>query len=83
MMKWLEFQKSVLASVGGMRGALTRLNKMHNVRTGVLVGEDAHGNKYYQNDEYPIGRSRFVDFKTVVCIQFSVRDSILYIGLLL
>merc|ERR1719153_1337390 len=30
------------------------------IRYGTPVGEDERGNKYYQNDEYPMGRNRFV-----------------------
>ena len=31
-----------------------------NFKTGKLVGEDKHGNKYYQNDEYFYGRNRWI-----------------------
>merc|ERR1712137_1218377 len=43
-----------------IRGPFTRLMRDSYIRYGDFVGEDARGNKYYINNEYPVGRNRYV-----------------------
>merc|ERR1712048_403771 len=49
-------------SVPRIRGPLSRLLRDSYIRHGDFVGEDAHGNKYYINHDYPIPRNRWVVF---------------------
>jgi len=52
----------ILAQNGGVKSTLYTLYRQGFVKEGALVGSDAHGNKYYENKEYNIGRSRWVSF---------------------
>jgi len=52
--------KRVLEQNGGIRGSLYSLYRQGFIKEGTYIGTDAHGNKYYENKEYYIGRSRWV-----------------------
>lgn len=47
---------------GGIKGTFLQLVRNDEIKHGELVGEDAHGNKYYQNNEYFFLRNRWVIF---------------------
>merc|ERR1711935_994932 len=56
--------KQAKSAEGGMlpsiRGPLVRLMRDSYMRYGELQGVDARGNKYYLNNDYPMGRNRWV-----------------------
>ncbi|ROT79204.1 NADH dehydrogenase [ubiquinone] 1 alpha subcomplex subunit 12 [Penaeus vannamei] len=45
---------------GGIRGALYQLYRVDDLKVGTLVGEDARGNKYYEDPKLMLGRNRWV-----------------------
>ncbi|XP_042211916.1 NADH dehydrogenase [ubiquinone] 1 alpha subcomplex subunit 12-like [Homarus americanus] len=45
---------------GGIRGTLYQLYRVDDIKDGTLVGEDANGNKYYENRKLTLGRNRWV-----------------------
>ncbi|KAI6646590.1 hypothetical protein LOD99_12711 [Oopsacas minuta] len=55
---WRTMQES-----GGLWNSIKIIYRRSDLRVGTLVGEDANGNKYYENLRYQFGRHRFVDYK--------------------
>lgn len=45
---------------GGIKASLYHFYLTDDLKEGTLIGEDKNGNKYYQNNDYFIGRSRWV-----------------------
>ncbi|XP_018010146.1 NADH dehydrogenase [ubiquinone] 1 alpha subcomplex subunit 12 [Hyalella azteca] len=45
---------------GGFRQSLYKLYRQNDLKSGTLVGTDKLGNKYYENNEYFLGRNRWV-----------------------
>lgn len=43
-----------------VKGLLYTFYRQSFLKDGTLIGTDAHGNKYFQNKEFSIGRSRWV-----------------------
>jgi len=52
--------KRVVEQNGGLLGSLYAFYRQNFIKEGTYIGSDAHGNKYYENKEYYIGRSRWV-----------------------
>ena len=42
-----------------LRGILTHGARMSEFRCGTLVGEDKYGNRYFENNDYTLGRNRW------------------------
>ena len=53
---------SALAKCKGSGQLLRRIIREGDLRWGTLVGQDALGNKYYENPKYISGHNRFVDY---------------------
>ncbi|NXV18905.1 NDUAC dehydrogenase, partial [Cepphus grylle] len=49
-----------LGGHGGVRGALWQLLRVNDLKTGMLVGTDKYGNKYYEDRRNFFGRHRWV-----------------------
>eukprot|EP00903_Cladosiphon_okamuranus_P012006 g11273.t1 len=49
----------------GWRATLTKMYMVGDVKFGEFKGEDAHGNKYYENKEYPYGQHRWVEYADI------------------
>lgn len=47
---------------GGLGKSLNKLFRMETMKTGKLVGQDKYGNKYFENDYYFYGSSRWVEY---------------------
>lgn len=45
-----------------IRGPLVQLARGSELKGGELVGEDEYGNRYYENNDYTLGRNRWVVF---------------------
>jgi len=45
---------------GGIKASLYHFYLTDDLKTGKLMGEDKDGNKYYMNDQYFVGRNRWV-----------------------
>ncbi|GAB1605184.1 NADH dehydrogenase [ubiquinone] 1 alpha subcomplex subunit 12-like [Argonauta hians] len=50
----------IIKENGGWKESYMTLYRTDDLKTGKLVGEDEFGNKYYQNQKYFFGRSRWV-----------------------
>ena len=48
----------------GWWGVFNKLRMESTFRKGTLVGSDANGNKYYQDNDAPYGRTRWVEYPT-------------------
>ena len=48
--------------IPSIRGPAVQFARGSELRGGDLVGEDEYGNRYYQNDEYTLGRNKWVIF---------------------
>ena len=46
-------------------GSLYQLYRMDVLKDGTLIGEDKYGNKYYQNNRYFVGRSRWIVYNDI------------------
>ncbi|XP_028156710.1 probable NADH dehydrogenase [ubiquinone] 1 alpha subcomplex subunit 12 [Ostrinia nubilalis] len=53
---------NILRQNGGIRGVLFKLYRQDEVKDGVLIGEDKHGNKYFENPRFFYGRNRWVEY---------------------
>lgn len=51
---------SILSSRSSLRDAV-RACQVGDIKFGDLKGEDSHGNKYFENKEYPYGERSKVD----------------------
>ena len=60
--KWIAEQRNIVTQLGGYGAVFRRILRECTVSTGTLVGEDKFGNKYYENNQYFLGRNRFVEF---------------------
>ncbi|CAM9681549.1 unnamed protein product, partial [Hapterophycus canaliculatus] len=49
----------------GLRAALTKMYTVGDIKFGDLKGEDAHGNKYFENKDYPYGQHRWVEYADI------------------
>ncbi|XP_063393801.1 probable NADH dehydrogenase [ubiquinone] 1 alpha subcomplex subunit 12 [Cydia fagiglandana] len=47
---------------GGFKNTLYKLWRFDTFKHGCLMGWDVNGNKYYENQRYMIGRSRWVEY---------------------
>ncbi|KAK7499507.1 hypothetical protein BaRGS_00009159 [Batillaria attramentaria] len=52
----------IIKENGGIMGSVRQLFWTDELKTGTLVGVDEDGNKYYQNNMYFMGRSRWVQY---------------------
>merc|ERR1712121_183865 len=52
----------IIQQQGGFKAALYKLYRNDDIKKGVCVGEDKCGNKYFQNNFYFMGRSRWVEY---------------------
>ncbi|XP_072930864.1 probable NADH dehydrogenase [ubiquinone] 1 alpha subcomplex subunit 12 [Epargyreus clarus] len=59
--KWIRLVK-IIAQHGGLRKALGKLWLTDTLKEGKLMGCDSFGNKYYENQNYMLGRSRWVEY---------------------
>ncbi|XP_035428925.1 probable NADH dehydrogenase [ubiquinone] 1 alpha subcomplex subunit 12 [Spodoptera frugiperda] len=59
--KWARLFRMIRQS-GGIFKATYKLWRFDTLKEGKYVGCDCNGNKYYTNCNYPIGRSRWVEF---------------------
>lgn len=50
----------IIKQNNGIWGSLKMLYRMDDVKDGELIGIDRNGNKYYQNNRYFVGRSRWI-----------------------
>ncbi|XP_071549967.1 NADH dehydrogenase [ubiquinone] 1 alpha subcomplex subunit 12 [Panulirus ornatus] len=50
----------MIKNYGGIRATLYQLYRTNDLKDGILVGEDALGNKYYENKQLTLGRNRWV-----------------------
>lgn len=60
----------ILKENGGIFGSLRTLFRTDDLKTGVLVGEDKYGNKYYENNSYFYGRNRWVIYNEDVGLNY-------------
>ncbi|XP_053378248.1 probable NADH dehydrogenase [ubiquinone] 1 alpha subcomplex subunit 12 [Mercenaria mercenaria] len=51
---------------GGLKGSFLTIIKTDAFKIGTLKGTDEFGNRYYENRQYFIGRSRWVEFTDAV-----------------
>ncbi|OWF55729.1 NADH dehydrogenase [ubiquinone] 1 alpha subcomplex subunit 12-like [Mizuhopecten yessoensis] len=58
--------RRLIKSNGGLIGSLKSSIWTDDIREMHFVGEDKFGNKYYQNDNYFIGRNRIVHYNVEV-----------------
>jgi NADH:ubiquinone oxidoreductase subunit len=47
---------------GGFRKTFAKGFRMDDIKSGKLVGADKYGNKYFENQQYFFGRSRWVEY---------------------
>lgn len=64
---WTGFDKvlkfnEIVKHNGGAINSLKKLYYQDDLKIGTLVGEDAHGNKYFENPYYFVPRNRWVEF---------------------
>ncbi|XP_030757651.1 probable NADH dehydrogenase [ubiquinone] 1 alpha subcomplex subunit 12 [Sitophilus oryzae] len=55
---------------GGIIASLYKIYRMDSLRHGQCVGEDKFGNKYFENREYFIGRSRWVEYAPYYVLEY-------------
>ncbi|CAL4088208.1 unnamed protein product, partial [Meganyctiphanes norvegica] len=55
---------------GGIRSSLYRLYRLDDLKTGTVIGTDAHGNIYRQNNNYLYGRNRWVEYAPAVGMDY-------------
>eukprot|EP01137_Pigoraptor_chileana_P016506 Opistho-2@73384 len=48
----------------GLKRAFWLLMREGDLRAGTLVGEDSLGNKYFEDNTRPLGRNRWVEYKS-------------------
>ncbi|XP_050728827.1 NADH dehydrogenase [ubiquinone] 1 alpha subcomplex subunit 12-like [Eriocheir sinensis] len=56
----------IIRDHGGIRASLYQLYRVDDLKDGTLVGEDALGNKYYENKQLTLGRNRWVIYNPSV-----------------
>lgn len=49
----------------GWKETLIKMYTVGDVKFGDLKGQDAHGNKYYENTDYPYGQHRWVEYADI------------------
>lgn len=59
-MQWMEGVKRY-----GWQRTIVQAYTMGNIKFGECVGEDANGNRYFENMNYPHGQHRWVEFKDI------------------
>ncbi|XP_005092251.1 probable NADH dehydrogenase [ubiquinone] 1 alpha subcomplex subunit 12 [Aplysia californica] len=65
MAKYIEKISNALKIVkhnGGIVGTYLGLYRRDDFKWGTFVGEDKYGNKYYKNDYFFMGKSRWVEY---------------------
>ncbi|XP_015592125.1 probable NADH dehydrogenase [ubiquinone] 1 alpha subcomplex subunit 12 [Cephus cinctus] len=55
---------------GGIFKSLRALYLREELKIGTLVGEDKYGNRYYENNEYFIGRNRWIEYADHVRLEY-------------
>lgn len=73
---WTGFDKAqnlfkIIEHNGGFIGSVKKLYYMDDLKIGTLVGEDAFGNKYYENPYYFVPRNRWVEFNPKVGLEYN------------
>uniref|UniRef100_A0A0B6Z2C9 NADH dehydrogenase [ubiquinone] 1 alpha subcomplex subunit 12 n=1 Tax=Arion vulgaris TaxID=1028688 RepID=A0A0B6Z2C9_9EUPU len=53
---------NIIKHNGGLKGTFLKAFRTDDFKWGALIGEDKFGNKYFQNDYYFFGRSRWVEY---------------------
>lgn len=68
-----KFEKfaEIIKHNGGARASLKRMYLTDDLKIGTLVGEDALGNKYYENPYYFVPRNRWVIFNEKVGLNYN------------
>ncbi|XP_076062570.1 putative NADH dehydrogenase [ubiquinone] 1 alpha subcomplex subunit 12 [Oratosquilla oratoria] len=56
----------IIKANGGIRASLYKIYRTDDLRVGTLVGTDAFGNKYYEDNSYFQGRNRWVEYSPSV-----------------
>ncbi|XP_045108038.1 NADH dehydrogenase [ubiquinone] 1 alpha subcomplex subunit 12-like [Portunus trituberculatus] len=56
----------IMKDHGGIRASLYQLYRVDDLKDGTLVGEDAMGNKYYENKQLTLGRNRWIIYSPSV-----------------
>ncbi|XP_064633173.1 probable NADH dehydrogenase [ubiquinone] 1 alpha subcomplex subunit 12 [Lineus longissimus] len=54
--------RQIIRENGGIIQSFLVLFRTDDLRAGKLVGEDKYGNKYYENNEFFLGRNRWVRY---------------------
>ncbi|XP_026762906.1 probable NADH dehydrogenase [ubiquinone] 1 alpha subcomplex subunit 12 isoform X2 [Galleria mellonella] len=67
--KWARFFR-IVSQNGGPFKALYKLWRTDTLKEGKLMGVDCSGNKYYENKNYMMGRSRWVDYAPNVKLEY-------------
>ncbi|MEE6480364.1 hypothetical protein FKM82_012553 [Ascaphus truei] len=63
MAEYLRLVRKALGQIpahGGLRGTISQLLRVNDLKTGALVGVDKYGNKYFQDESNFFGRHRWV-----------------------
>ncbi|XP_026331913.1 probable NADH dehydrogenase [ubiquinone] 1 alpha subcomplex subunit 12 [Hyposmocoma kahamanoa] len=60
----------IIKQHGGPIKSLSKLWRTDTLKEGKLVGRDLHGNRYYENDYYLLGRNRWVEFNDKVKFEY-------------
>ncbi|KAG7207295.1 hypothetical protein KM043_008963 [Ampulex compressa] len=55
---------------GGVFNSIRTLFRTDDLKTGVLVGEDKYGNRYFENNMYFYGRNRWVIYSNKVWLNY-------------
>ncbi|XP_059055345.1 probable NADH dehydrogenase [ubiquinone] 1 alpha subcomplex subunit 12 [Achroia grisella] len=59
--KWARLIR-IISQNGGLTKSFYKLWRMDDLKEGKLMGVDCSGNKYYENQNYMLGRSRWVEY---------------------
>jgi len=60
MRKSADNLRKIIKHHGGLKGTFLELWRNDEIKHGELVGEDKHGNKYYENNDYMYLRNRWI-----------------------
>nr|XP_026500835.1 probable NADH dehydrogenase [ubiquinone] 1 alpha subcomplex subunit 12 [Vanessa tameamea] len=63
--KWARLVKIIFKN-GGPIKSIFKLWRTDTLKDGKFVGYDSYGNKYYENPNYMLGRSRWVEYNPAV-----------------
>uniref|UniRef100_A0A0N5AR52 SEP domain-containing protein n=1 Tax=Syphacia muris TaxID=451379 RepID=A0A0N5AR52_9BILA len=52
----------IVKQLGGWKQAMVKRYILDDTKTGIFVGEDSFGNRYYENNDYFVPRNRWVEY---------------------